>query len=58
MKSLKKFLEAKGYIKIPLTLTNTNHFELEATINGIPGRFILDTGASSTCIGTDFIASF
>ncbi len=39
-------------------MTVTNHFELEATINGIPGRFILDTGASNTCIGMDRIEFF
>jgi len=58
MKRLKKFLEEKGYIPVPLTLTKTNHFELTAKINGITGSFILDTGASSTCIGFDFIEHF
>ena len=48
----------KGYAKIPLTLTKTNHFEVTAAINGVPGRFILDTGASSTCVGFDFIDHF
>ncbi len=51
MTSLKKFLSKKNYIAIPLVLTATNHFEITATINGIKGRFILDTGASNTCIG-------
>ena len=58
MMSLKKFLAEKGYVKIPLTLTKTNHFELAAEINGVAGRFILDTGASSTCVGVDFIDHF
>lgn len=58
MASLKKILVKKGYIKIPLTLTPTNHFEINATINGIEGRFILDTGASNTCIGLDKIETF
>ena len=58
MRSLKKFLEARGYVKIPLTLTSTNHFELKASINGVPGHFILDTGASSTCVGLDFTDYF
>jgi hypothetical protein len=43
MKSLKKFLQKKDYIQVPLVLTDTNHFELSAKINGIFGRFILDT---------------
>jgi len=58
MSSLKKFLEKKKYIKIPLILTATNHFELTAKLNGIAGRFILDTGASNTCVGMDKIEFF
>lgn len=58
MKSLKKFLKGKNYIQVPLVLTATNHFEITAKINGINGRFILDTGASNTCIGLDKISYF
>ncbi|MDX1767692.1 retropepsin-like aspartic protease family protein [Arenibacter troitsensis] len=58
MPSLKVFLHKKKYIAIPLVLTATNHFEVTATINGIKGRFILDTGASNTCIGLDKIEFF
>lgn len=58
MASLKKLLKNKDYITIPLVLTETNHFELIATINGITGKFILDTGASNTCVGMDKIEFF
>ncbi|MBO0322964.1 clan AA aspartic protease [Muricauda sp. CAU 1633] len=58
MASLKKFLKSKNYIKIPLVFTETNHFELTATINGVTGKFILDTGASNTCVGIDKIEMF
>lgn len=58
MASLKKFLESKSYTKIPLSFTETNHFEIAAKINGITGRFILDTGASNTCVGMDKIDFF
>jgi len=58
MKTLKKFLKSKKFTRIPLVLTATNHFEVSAKINGISGRFILDTGASNTCIGIDKIAFF
>jgi len=58
MTSLKKFLQRKNYIRIPLALTATNHFEISAKINGVSGRFILDTGASNTCVGLDKIAFF
>ncbi|UGU17572.1 retroviral-like aspartic protease family protein [Sinomicrobium kalidii] len=58
MKSLKGFLREKGFVRVPLILTNTNHFEIKAEINGIEGRFILDTGASTTCVGTDCVDHF
>lgn len=47
---LKDFLLAQGYTKIKLKLTKTNHFEMRAKINGVRGRFILDTGASNTLV--------
>lgn len=58
MASLKKFLEKKGYHKIKLTYTATQHFELKAKINNIEGSFILDTGASSSCVGFEAISHF
>lgn len=58
MKSLKKILLEKGYINIPLVFTKTNHFEVIAQLNDIEGRFILDTGASNTCVGFDCINHF
>ena len=58
MSSLKKFLRKKKYGRIPLVFTETNHFEITAKINGVTGRFILDTGASNTCVGFDKIEFF
>ncbi|MEM9363101.1 MAG: retropepsin-like aspartic protease [Bacteroidota bacterium] len=58
MKSLKKFLKSKAYERIPLVLTETNHFEISARINGVLGRFILDTGASNTCVDMDKVEFF
>ena len=48
----------EGYKKIKLRLTQTNHFEVRATINGVKGLFILDTGASNSCIGFEDITLF
>lgn len=56
--SLKDFLQEKGYTKIKLKLTKTNHFEVKASINGVKGLFILDTGASSSCVGFEAIKRF
>lgn len=47
---LNKILLRKGYSKIKLKKINTNHFEVKAKINDIKGRFILDTGASNSCV--------
>ncbi|KPM31295.1 Aspartic peptidase, family A2 [Croceitalea dokdonensis DOKDO 023] len=58
MKKLKSFLRSKNYCRIPLRLKTTNHFELTATLNGTPGRFILDTGASNTCVGLEAVEQF
>ena len=58
MSSIKKLLEKKGYQKIKLSLTATNHLELKARINRFEGNFILDTGASSSCVGFDAVAHF
>ncbi|MDO5607657.1 MAG: retropepsin-like aspartic protease [Capnocytophaga sp.] len=58
MLTLKKLLSLQGYTAIGLTPTATNHFEINATLNGIEGRFILDTGASNTCLGLDSIEHF
>jgi len=56
--SLQQFLLKKGYTKVKLHLTKTNHFELKAIINGVKGRFILDTGASNSCVGFTFADTF
>ena len=58
MASLRQFLLEKGYTRIKLNTTPTNHLEFEATINGIKGSFIMDTGASSSCIGLEFADYF
>ncbi len=58
MTSLKKFLKKKKYTRVQLVLTSTNHFEIIAKLNGVKGRFILDTGASNTCVGFDKLEFF
>ena len=48
--TLNKFLKESGYISVKLNFLKTKHYSLEANINGINGKFILDTGASNSCI--------
>ncbi|WP_114490698.1 retropepsin-like aspartic protease family protein [Candidatus Ulvibacter alkanivorans] len=58
MTQLRNFLEAKDFHRIPLKKLATGHYKLSAKINGKPGNFILDTGASTSCIGFDCISYF
>ncbi|WP_242082967.1 retropepsin-like aspartic protease family protein [Aestuariivivens sediminis] len=58
MQSLYEFLRAKNYTRVKLHLTRTNHFEIKATINGVKGVFILDTGASNSCVDFESIETF
>lgn len=58
MASLREFLIAKGYTRIRLFPTITHHLELKAAINGVEGSFILDTGASSSCVDVTTAAMF
>jgi hypothetical protein len=58
MKTLQEFLLQQEYLKIKLKLTKTNHFEIKASINGTKGLFILDTGASNSCVGFEAIETF
>jgi len=58
MEDLKQFLITQGYFFAKLKKTATNHFEIKATLNGIKGTFIIDTGASNTCVGLNEIETF
>ena len=58
MEDLKDFLLKKGYTKIKLHLSKTNHFEIKVTLNGVKGLFILDTGASNSCVGFEAVETF
>ena len=55
---LKDFLEDQGYTRVKLKKTITNHFEIRAMVNGVKGKFILDTGASKSCVGMVEIEEF
>ena len=55
---LKKFLKKQGYHTIFLTTLPSGHHLLSAKLNGKKGTFILDTGASTTCIDEAKVSSF
>ena len=58
MASLREFLLSKNYTRTRLFPTPTHHLEITAKINGIKGSFILDTGASNSCIDFTFASYF
>jgi hypothetical protein len=48
--TINKFLKNKGYCSVNLICLKTKHYLIEAKINGINGKFILDSGASNSCV--------
>lgn len=53
MPSLRQFLLKKKFKRIRLKKTATHHLEVKAKINGVEGSFIVDTGASNSCVGNE-----
>ncbi|WP_299312412.1 retropepsin-like aspartic protease [uncultured Aquimarina sp.] len=58
MTTLRQFLIEKEYHRVKLVYTKTNHFEVKAMLNGVEGNFIVDTGASNSCVGFDAVDKF
>jgi predicted aspartyl protease len=58
MNTLYQFLRSRGYTRVRLLTLPTNHYVVIATLNGTVGRFILDTGASTTCVSTELATHF
>ena len=58
MNTLYQFLRSRGYTRVRLLTLPTNHYVVIATLNGTAGRFILDTGASTTCVSTELATHF
>lgn len=50
MKDLYEILKKEKYRKIKFRITKTQHLLIKAEINGVKGNFILDTGASNSCM--------
>jgi predicted aspartyl protease len=58
MENLHDILKKENYKKIKFKVTKTQHLLVKAKINGVSGNFILDTGASNSCIGFESIERF
>jgi hypothetical protein len=58
MEDLQEFLKKNKYKKIKFRVLKTQHLLISAKINGVKGSFILDTGASNSCLGFEGITKF
>lgn len=58
MKHLQDLLKKEKYKKINFKVSKTQHLLVKATVNGVSGSFILDTGASNSCVGFEGIEKF
>ena len=47
---LKSLLKKSGYLSISIKRLKTNHIQVKAEINSVKGVFLIDTGASNSCI--------
>lgn len=54
MQQLQELLKENDYIKSNFKLSKTQHLLISAKINGVEGSFILDTGASNSCVDFEF----
>jgi predicted aspartyl protease len=58
MKNLDEVLKKEKYRKLKFKVSKTQHLLIKANINGVTGNFILDTGASNSCVGFESIELF
>ncbi|MES2798289.1 MAG: retropepsin-like aspartic protease [Bacteroidota bacterium] len=58
MKNLHDILKKENYKKVKFKITKTQHLLIKAKINGVSGNFILDTGASNSCVGFESVDLF
>ncbi len=50
MENLGELLKKEGYKRVSFKISKTQHLLIKARINGVVGDFILDTGASNSCV--------
>ncbi len=53
MNDIVTVLEQQDYFSIPFRIRKSNHLYVHAKINGTKGLFLIDTGASNTCIDSN-----
>lgn len=58
MSSLRQFLAQNGFDRTPLSRLASNHYKLKLKVNGRKACFILDTGASASCLDQELAENF
>ena len=58
MKNLPDLLKKENYRKIKFKVSKTQHLLIKASVNGVKGNFILDTGASNSCVSFESVDLF
>jgi hypothetical protein len=58
MEEFQSILKKNNYKKIKFKVSKTQHLLIKTSINGVKGNFILDTGASNSCVGFESIEKF
>lgn len=48
-----KFIKLMIKYSIPFKILSTNHIIVDAAVNDVNGKFLIDTGASNSCIDLD-----
>lgn len=51
-------METRSFQRVPLKKLKSGHYKLSLKINGLKAEFILDTGASTSCMGFESVANF
>ena len=51
--TLSTLLRRKGYLRVPLKKVSSGHYTCKIVLNGIIGVFIVDSGASHTCVALE-----
>lgn len=58
MNSLKSYLLGEGYLAIPLKKVVSGHYKLKVKVNQNEAFFILDTGASNSCMAKEYCIDY
>lgn len=58
MQELQDLLKEHDFLKATFKISKTQHLFIQAKINGVDGNFILDTGASNSCVDFEFESYF